>query len=409
MEVSLNQKDRNTIGIAVAVSVIAVIVGSLLLDRICVASLLFLCLYYGKKEPKLINPYFLFALTPLSLLVYYNIGDTYMLNLTHRTWVLAIINITSFIVTLKLTRGFAKKSNCISVNKKDSTTLGFLFFILFSFQYILPDLSSILWILGVAGIATLLKNKNKKSLIISVLFVVVVSLSASSKMSMLCYSLTFLICLEKYYGLLNKKSKWTGPLLALAIAFMIFSFSFANNSRGRYNAADGLASYTSQGVEWTGAASLFLPYMYFTTPWTNLQYVTETQQQKTYGLLAIKPLLGYVGLDSMFGIDDSEQIFEPYSSFNTYTFIACHFKDFGLWLSIISTIFLAWYVKKIYTRYLISKSPFDVCVYVFVSLATAEMFFSNHFFLQSYPFTILIEMEIVKLLLPRKYIEIENK
>lgn len=409
MEFNLKRKDRTTIVFAVVVSLFAIVLGSLLFDRICVAYLLCLCLYYGKNEPKIINPFFLFALTPLSLLVYYNIGDAYMLNLTHKTWSLAIINIASFIVTLKVTGNFKHINNCKSVTKNDSTILGILFFALFSLQYLIPDLSSVLWILGVSGIVALLKNRDRTSFVVSALFVIVVSLSASSKMSMLCYSLTFLICLEKYYGLLNKKSKWTLPLMVLAFAFMIFSFSFANNSRGRYNATEGLASYTNQGVEWKMAASFFLPYMYFTTPWTNLQYVTETQPQKTYGLLAVKPLLGYVGLDEVFGIDDSEQIFEPYSSFNTYTFIACHFKDFGMWLSIISTIFLGWYVKKVYSRYLLSKSPLDVSVYVLVSLATAEMFFSNHFFLQSYPFTILIVMEIIKQLLPQKIIEIENK
>lgn len=192
----------------------------------------------------------------------------------------------------------------------------------------------------------------------------------------------------------------------MSILIMIFSFSFANKERGKYDSVSGLSNYENNGVEWSGNASLFLPYMYFTTPWTNLQYVVETNQRNS-AFLVLKPILGYVGLDEYFGIDDSEKIFEPYSSFNTYTFIACHFSDFGKWFSILPTLFLGWYIKKIYTRYLLSQSPLDTSVYCLVALATTDMFFSNHFFLQSYPFTIFIEMELIKMFYPWKLVETE--
>ena len=42
--------------------------------------------------------------------------------------------------------------------------------------------------------------------------------------------------------------------------------------------------------------------------------------------------------------------------------------------------------------------------------AVVEMFFSNHFFTQSYPFTIVIIMGIYKLLFCKKYdVEIERE
>lgn len=107
----------------------------------------------------------------------------------------------------------------------------------------------------------------------------------------------------------------------------------------------------------------------------------------------IKPILGYLGVDEKFS---REYELIPYSSFNTFTFICCGFKDFGYWLSILSSLFLGFFVKKMYSRYLISKSPFDVTSYILVALATVEMFFSNHFFMQSYPFTVLIMMELYK-------------
>ena len=55
-----------------------------------------------------------------------------------------------------------------------------------------------------------------------------------------------------------------------------------------------------------------------------------------------------------------------------------------------------------------SRSPFDVACYVLTAIATLEMFFSNHFFMQSYPFTIVILMELYKkFIIQKKQIEIE--
>ena len=130
-----------------------------------------------------------------------------------------------------------------------------------------------------------------------------------------------------------------------------------------------------------------------TTPWSNLQYVTETQPKSTNGLWTIKPLLGYAQLDDTF---ENNYKLEPYSSFNTFTYIVCGYKDFGFWGSVVMSLFLGFFVKKVYSRYKVSQSPFDVAIYVCAGLAVVEMFFSNHFFMQSYPFTIVIIMELYK-------------
>ena len=127
--------------------------------------------------------------------------------------------------------------------------------------------------------------------------------------------------------------------------------------------------------------------MYLETPWVNLQYVTETQDNRTYGMWALKPLLGYLGLR-----DDEDYKLEPYSSFNTFTFISCQFKDFGYYGSVLLSLFLGFFVKKMYSLSMRSNSPFYLGAFVLVALATLEMFFSNHFFMQSYPFTIFIMM-----------------
>lgn len=392
---------------AIILTAITIFLHSIVLDRICVLILFVLCILFGREEKKIINPFYLFALTPLSLLVYTNIGGRYMMDLTHDTWILAIINILTFILSVKFSKPFKKISNCIGVSKNSILLTGISFFALYFLQFLLPALGSVLWFFGVGAIVCFLKMGNKWSIVLFALFVVFDAMLGTSKLAMLSYCITFLICLEKYYNVSSLSKTKTVLITPLCVVLMFFSFSFANKDRGNYDASDGLSHYESNGVEWTSSAALFLPYMYFTTPWSNLQYVTETNQRKN-GLLFIKPLLGYVGLDDDYGIDNADDIFIPYSSFNTYTFIACHYSDFGPWLSILATIFLGWYVKKMYSRYLLSKSPFDTLVYCLVALATADMFFSNHFFLQSYPFTVFIAMELIKLLIPWKIKETEN-
>ena len=179
---------------------------------------------------------------------------------------------------------------------------------------------------------------------------------------------------------------------AVGILIMLLSFTYATKGDGKRDVDENLTNYTNR-IEWNYSAYLFLPYMYLETPWVNVNHVLLTQNTRTYGLWMVKPILGYTGLKDFF---ENEYHLEAYSSFNTFTFITVGFKDFGFWLSIISPLFLGFFVKKIYTRFLVSKSPFDTACYIAISLATFQMYFSNHYFMQSYPFTIVILMEIYK-------------
>ena len=206
-----------------------------------------------------------------------------------------------------------------------------------------------------------------------------------SKMQVLLYIITIFFSIEKYYLKINKIKFLS--LSALVFFIMILSFSYANKERGTYNSEDGLTYYSSHGLDWDFSSVYFLPYMYVVTPWTNLQYVTESQNSRTYGLWSFKPFLGYLQLDDYF---TKSFKLTPYSSFNTFTFIAVGFKDFGFWFSIIPTMFIGFMVRKSYFLYLNSNYAFDVATFSVLSLAVLEMFFSNHFFMVSYPFTMII-------------------
>lgn len=394
-----NISNRNAILIVLLFSIFSVFEENDTVCRFCVFFILVLCLILGKREEKLINPFFLFAFTPFSLLIYMNLGGRYMLPLSVETWVLAIINMLAFILALYYTPKFKLISNCRGIkNTRALIFSSLIFYVLSMTGRFVPQLQSLTWFLSIAAFVFAIKTKKKMMYMFCGFIFLSVSLSGhASKMGMLLLCVSFLICYDKFFVTSVAQIKKLFFLVVLGAFFMVFAFSFANKERGHYDVNEGVAYYEKQGnISWNYGPTLFIPYMYITTPWTNVEYVCKSQNVRTNGLWMLKPLLGYIGLKENF---EREYYLEPYSSFNTFTFIICGFKDFGYWGSIIMSFFLGWYVKKIYSRYVVSNSPFDVTCYILVGLATVEMFFSNHFFMQSYPFTILIVMEFWKFVL----------
>lgn len=391
--------DGKVLSLMLVFTVLSLFISSTLLYKVTVFLAAFSCGIMGYKQHNLMNPYYLFAITPLSLLLYFDLGGAYMLELSDKTWRLAIINICAFIFTLHLTPSFTLYSNCIGLNKTGALVFSSVFFYLLSFVGgFFPQLQALFWFLSVTAIVCAIKTK-KKIMYVFCAYIILSSLLSGhiSKMGVLLQCITILVCYDKYFVDSRADRIKLYLLIGLGTLLMIFAFSFANKDRGKYDSEDGLNYYITQGnINWDYNSALFMPYMYCATPWTNLEYVVESQNTRTNGLWLIKPVLGYVGLDEKY---EEEYELTPYSSFNTFTFISVSFKDFGFFGSIIISICLGYFVKKIYSRYQISKSPFDITSYILVALATAEMFFSNHFLMQSYPFTCLIIMEFWKLII----------
>ena len=382
-------------------SVVVVLTGSIIASRVFVAFLFGLCIVMGSKESSLLNPYYLFSVTPLSLLLYVNISGHFMMELTSKTWGLAIINIVAFILAVYFTKDYGRPRGCTGPSDKKlvAHTIILAAIGLFSevFEYFLGRpffLASVLKICTVPAIICALKSKNRFLILVVLSLFIGSSVGFLSKSAVLTYILAVLIGIEKYYIRTARERKLIAILSAIGVIVMVFAFSFANKDRGVQAASETVDYYEEYGdVNWDSPDALFMPYMYLTTPWANLQYLTETQDDRTNGLWLIRPLLGYLQLDGLF--KESYQM-RAFSTFNTLTFISCNFKDFGYWFSIITSILLGIFVKKIYSRYKISKSALDVACYVYVGIAVLEMFFSNEFLTQSFPFTIVIVMAIYK-------------
>lgn len=381
-----NNADR-IILVGLFLAICCLFANSIELCRITVLVAVLTCLGLGVQEVKIVNPYYLFLLTPLTLLTFVDLGGSYFTPLEVNTWNLAIINIYAFIFALRYTPDYSSSDVTYDLGKKTYRHM----FILYILSWLAPfsgPLYSVLILLPSVVVLLAFSAKNIKIIILYTLFLLFsLIVGAASKSGILTVLFAYLIGYEHYY-VTDSRQKVKVLLLSICAVFiMIFAFSFANKERGSYDAEEGLEYYTRDGLEWDYDAGLLLPYMYLETPWINLQYVSETQDTRTYGLWALKPFLGYVGLR-----DNNVYVMVPYSSFNTFTFISCHFKDFGYYGSILLSLFLGFFVKKVYSLSCYRPTPFVLGAYVLVAQATLEMFFSNHFFMQSYPFTICIMM-----------------
>lgn len=382
-------------------SLIGVVLNSVPVCRVSVLVILIICILRGRQEQYFLNLYYLFAFVPFSLLIYENISN-YTMDLSVSTWILAIVNMSAFLIAVDFTAPYKRLIRCIGAGKDriliENTLI--LFLLGFSptifqaiFKIAMP-LASVLTLFSTAALVCAIKSKNKYLIIFVTAIFMFSWISYVSKSTILTFCVACLICYEKYYILTEKQHRRLIILSSVAVIVMIMAFSFANQSRGSMSGSAAVEYYTKYGgLVWNRSGNLLMPYMYLTTPWANLQYVVETQNTRSYGLWLLKPLIGYFQLDDLF-----EQYYsmKAYSNFNTFTYIACNFKDFGYWGSCVSSIFLGFFSKKIYSRYCKSKSPLDTACYVLVAQAVLEMFFSNEFYTQSFPFTIVIIIGIYK-------------
>lgn len=216
------------------------------------------------------------------------------------------------------------------------------------------------------------------------------------------------LCLQSYYNVkILSKSMILGLLLAglgMYIMFDLKSFladggsfvEFFSDNRGTDEIGVDALNYYGDRVDWNLSAGLLLPYIYLTTPWTNVQYVINTQSVHTYGLWFIKPILGWMQLDDLF---EANYQLDAMTTFNTFTYLSVLYKDFGYYGSIFISFFLGYFVKRVYNDYCVSSSPIVLGCYTCCALATLEMFFSNHFFSQSYPFTIIVVCMMLRLII----------
>lgn len=374
-----------------------------------VSCVLFLwCIYMGRKETFVLNPFWLFSITPLSLLLYNdNVSRIYLQKLTSKTWGLAIFNIIAFSMTLFISLKIMRRKKVIITNgkpdkiaylKQNSVIMMGISFIPVLYRMLFGKVmlfTSVISLCVYVSIIMGMKTKEKRWIIGTLLIAALRFLFIFNKTELIFFLIVIATGIEKYYELSSKSKIKILFGLGVSALFMLF-VAFPLKTYVQDNGGNIVDFFTKnvkvvydygQRIDWSGPEVLKMPYMYLVTAWNNVQYVLETQNTRTYGLWFVKPILGYFQLSGLF---DSLYELKPYSSFNTYTYITVLFKDFGYFGSAIGSAFLGWFVAKMYYWYTVSQDSWKVSCYSLTAIAVFEMFFSNHFFGLSYPFTIVL-------------------
>ena len=391
----------------------------------CIVGVLFvISLSLGLTQGEKINPFLLFSITPLSLLIYTErISHRYLKHLGYQCWLLGVMNIAAFLLILWLCTKNENTDNCYILNSemeaddKNQRTRLILHCIIMLTLSKIPEVCKIIFgtsfFLGSTinyllypAIVCAWKSKSKALLLIVYMMTILSFATSFNKSIFLSMGIVTILSYQRFAIKSDKDEKKLYFWIAIVAAFMIFvafpmkslvqeqnDFSLNKLFTNMIDYTSGTNNYYASTIQWNGPAVLQLPYMYLVSAWNNVQYVMETQAEHTYGLWFFKPLLSWLQLDSLF-VGKYELV--SYSSFNTFGFVTVLFKDFGIIGSAMESAFLGYFVAKVYNKYRISNSPIDIACYAMIAQATLEMFFSNHFFMLSYPFTIIIVCWIYK-------------
>ena len=362
-------------------------------------------LTHARKESVLINPYSLFVSTPASLIVYNSsVSSYYLPPLSFKTQLFILLSLLCFFLGLRI-------GNKIKLRYRHSQIYNGWHFILiglipYAIGYLYvgwpllagnPDQVKSLFFQPVIGQLSLFytaglvvyfrKRKTKEVIILSILFLVL-SVLVLAKLAVLMTVLGIVFLSSRYYRALFKGNKVTIVLFFIFFLF-ISLFSILGNLRNVDNvkfAWEDEIHFNNETLDKYGEF-LYAPYYYFVTPWTNLEYNIENWDEFGHGVFISKPIVSLLQLDQHFSVEKKMIRNDPW---NTHTFLADFYCDFGFVGSLVTTFFLGSFVTIIYRKAIVSGNTLDEALWIYTGCAVLMMFFSNHFTSVGYPVIALV-------------------
>lgn len=367
----------------------------------------------GIHERQLINPYYLFATTPASLLLYSpSVGIIFLPPLSDRVELIIILGMIAFLLGLiSISRTKPRSPN--TLGRKYSfiviLTLGVVPHLLgvaaagipilagdvnaARAAYVLPIIGQFAIFLPVSMIVAM-QRQNRQQLLIAVSLNIAFSLITAAKFSVMMSAIFLLYGYYKYDGQRLVKISPRAILLTLLVATpILFQQTFAVRET-----LEQSEYFWRQQVQFEWMALdrfgnfLYLPYLYLTTPWSNLSYIIEIREtfgtlEFTNGARTVLALLSVLQLDWLVGFGE-RPIRMP--QFNTHPFISDFYLDFGLFGVVFLSFGLGLLVKWSYNSAIQKRDALLDGAWVAVGFATSLMFFSNHFTSLTYPIIALI-------------------
>ena len=365
----------------------------------------FWLLYLGKKAPTVINPYYLFLSTPMSLMLYnYKYSEFFLSPLVGKTLVVITLAILFFIFGLYSYKHKRKIKIKDDVSFWTIFILGVLPFLIGIIKVGIPilsdnpDLIKARFFIPIIGQFTVFlflsmiiafKRKSRILIYLSLIANVIFNILLVTKFSMGLLGILLIFCILKYSDIRFTK-KLTFILTLILIPSVLFLFSLFGSIRNSTNTEYHWQSeikFENLFLDKQGSI-LYAPYFYLVSPWTNVDYNIQQSNGKDHSrLLTLNPIISVLQLDQYFKKEEKLIKNQPW---NTHTFLIDFYLDFGVLGVLFLPFFLGRAVKYIYNNSIYRQNTIDDMLWVYFAFATFMMFFSNHFTSVGYPITSLV-------------------
>jgi len=150
-------------------------------------------------------------------------------------------------------------------------------------------------------------------------------------------------------------------------------------------------------------SSIFLPYLYVSTSFENLQLEIQQREQFYYGTQTTFPIWAFTQLKNYFQPD----YYITPEGFNTGTYLRPYYVDFGLGGILILPFLLGLIIAILYYSLRIKPTILKILVYSFCVYGLMTVFFANAFSMPTFWYFlilfIIIDLYCRKALIPKKY------
>lgn len=364
--------------------------------------------HLGRREKTIFNPYYLFCTTPLSLLLYAPTTFPYFhMPLNLEATLVIFVGLGFFVLGL-----LAKRRRIQVVQKIDKKRSFWVVFFLGFVSYCLgfgvagvpilnpgevdairaasaiPIVSQFGFFLQVA-IVVAFQQRSYLRIFISSMVALLFALASVSKFAVLMTFLFIIFGVTRY-----AKGMAFGALLkvgALSVALFvpsIFVFTFdarheldQSSYQWRQNISTNISAVDSFGEY------IFLPYLYATSPWSNLAFTVSKDTDYEFGLRTVRPFINLVQLDSLVEYAPRAIYRHP---LNTFAFPVDFYLDLGLLGVALFSFVIGFFVKATYLHASEDDDPLITSLWVIVGFATVLLFFSNHFTSVGYPLILFV-------------------
>lgn len=371
-------------------------------SKFCVLIIMFFFLKHGHCQEKLYNPFSIMSVTCLSYICYYApIGGIYMNEISIDTEVLVILCLFALFLGMYVVS--KRRISFINIGDR-SVNFWFVFWVgalptmiaIYLFgntldmsgedmieakeKMSLPFLGQFAYWLPTSILVACKKN-NSKYIVCALLASLYVALVSVTKTGMLMACLFFYIGVSKYnpdimeFKIVKKLKKYA---LVWSPILIILYFSYNNDIRHTASSNRDMEYIESSGTTLVNNVNdtnqgLFLNYLYFCSPWSNLDYNVKYNHRRGYG----KNTFGQFA--HLLRLEDKRIIKINPFFLNTHTFITDFYIDFGYCGAVVASFLLGCLIFYFYKKYGLSNDPLLMGFYVLISYATFMMFFSNHF------------------------------